>query len=78
MGSGCDVTLAADCHTTDDLDWEGVKIAAEQIVKHVNLVIRYSQYPDQAVRVFSHTEIADGGPTHLRSTTRTRPSPVIR
>lgn len=57
MGLGYDVTLAADCHTTDDRDWGGVSISGEQIVGHFNLAIRFSEYPGQIIRAVPHTEI---------------------
>lgn len=57
MGIGYDVALVSDCHTTDDFDWDGVKLSAEQIVGHLNLAIRYSDYPGQVIRAIPHTEI---------------------
>jgi nicotinamidase-related amidase len=57
MGLGYDVTLVSDCHTTDDFDWDGVRVSAEQLVGHFNLAIRYSEYPGQVIRAVPHTEI---------------------
>jgi nicotinamidase-related amidase len=51
MGLGYDVTLVADCHTTDDFDWDGVQVSAEQLIGHFNLAIRYSEYPGQRIAV---------------------------
>jgi len=34
-----------------------VKLSAEQIVGHLNLAIRYSDYPGQVIRAIPHTEI---------------------
>lgn len=57
MGLGYDVTLVSDCHTTNDFDWEGVQISAEQLIGHFNLAIRYSEHPGQVIRAVPHTEI---------------------
>lgn len=57
MGLGYDVTLVSDCHTTDDFDWEGVQVSAEQLIGHFNLAIRYSEHPGQVIRALPHTEI---------------------
>ena len=57
MGLGYDVTLVSDCHTTNDFDWEGVQVSAEQLIGHFNLAIRYSEHPGQVIRALPHTEI---------------------
>lgn len=57
MGLGYDMTLVADCHTTNDFDWDGVSVRAEQIIGHFNLAIRYTDYPGQIVRVLPQAEI---------------------
>jgi nicotinamidase-related amidase len=56
MGLGYDITLAADCHTTDDFDWDGVSVTAEQLIGHLNLAIKYTEYPGQRIAVVPHTE----------------------
>jgi nicotinamidase-related amidase len=66
MGLGYDVTLASDCHTTDDFDWEGVQVSAEQLVGHFNLAIRYSEYPGQRIAVLPQAEIALRHPAAAR------------
>ncbi len=57
MGLGYDVTLVSDCHTTNDFDWDGVQLSAEQIIGHFNLAIKSSGRPGQVIRVVPHTEI---------------------
>lgn len=57
MGLGYDMTLVSDCHTTNDFDWDGVKVSAEQIIGHFNVAIRYTEYPGQVVRAVPHTEL---------------------
>jgi nicotinamidase-related amidase len=57
MGLGYDVTLVSDCHTTNDCVWGEVNIPGEQIVKHFNLAIQWSEYPGQRIEVRPHTEI---------------------
>jgi nicotinamidase-related amidase len=57
MGLGYDVTLASDCHTTDDFAWDGVAIEAKQIVGHFNLAIKYSEYPGQRIAVLPEAEV---------------------
>ncbi len=58
MGLGYDVTLVSDCHTTNDCVWGEVNVTGEQIVKHFNLAIQFSEYPGQLVRVVPHTDVA--------------------
>lgn len=60
MGLGYDVTLVADCHTTDDRAWDGVVLTGEQIVKHLNMAITYSAYPGQRIAVLPHTQVEWG------------------
>lgn len=57
MGLGYDVTLAGDCHTTDDIAWDGLSITGEQQVKYFNLAIRFSEYPGQNIEVLPQSEI---------------------
>jgi nicotinamidase-related amidase len=66
MGLGYDVTLAADCHTTNDFDWDGVSVTAEQIVGHFNLAIRYTAYPGQRIEVLPQADIALRRPAVIR------------
>jgi hypothetical protein len=66
MGLGYDVTLASDCHTTDDFDWEGVQVSAEQLIGHFNLAIRYTEYPGQRIAVLPQAEIALRHPAAAR------------
>lgn len=57
MGLGYDVTLVSDCHTTDDKAWDGMSITGEQIVKHFNLAIQFTEYPGQIVQVLPHADV---------------------
>jgi nicotinamidase-related amidase len=55
---GYDVTLVADCHTTDDRALEGVTtITGEQIVAHTNMYVPYTLYPGQASSISSHDDV---------------------
>lgn len=51
---GYDVTLVSDCHTTEDVEHDGVAIGAEQIVAHTNLYMSTLRYPGQLFRVDTH------------------------
>lgn len=66
MGLGYDVTLAADCHTTDDRSWDGVTLTGEQIVMHFNLAIRFTEYPNQRIAVLPQAEIELRRPVPMR------------
>jgi nicotinamidase-related amidase len=54
---GYDVTLAADCHTTTDVEHDGVRITAAQIVAHTNLWLSTLRYPDQSFAVTPHSRL---------------------
>jgi nicotinamidase-related amidase len=51
---GYDVTLAGDCHTTTDADYDGVTIEARQIVAHTNYYFAGLRYPGQRFDVAAH------------------------
>ena len=53
-GEGYDVTLLRDCHTTEDGEFDGVKITAEQIVAHTNRYMSRWRYPGQTIGIAAH------------------------
>jgi len=55
---GYDVTLAADCHTTDDRAFHGVTISGEQIVTHMNMCALYTVYPERTSTIAPHNDVA--------------------
>lgn len=55
---GYDVTLAGDCHTTTDVDHDGVTIGARQIVAHTNYYFAGLRYPGQRFDVARHDAVA--------------------
>jgi nicotinamidase-related amidase len=55
---GYDVTLVADCHTTDDRAFDDMTISAEQIVAHTNMYAQYTSYPGRRSRVVSQEDVA--------------------
>ncbi|GAA0448608.1 isochorismatase [Paractinoplanes deccanensis] len=55
---GYDVTLVADCHTTEDAEHDGVRIGAAQIVAHNNLWLSTLRYPGQSFATVKHDEVA--------------------
>ena len=64
---GYDVTLVSDCHTTQDVEFDGVLIGAAQIVAHTNLYMSTLRYPGQSVGVAAHHLVDFGAriPPHL-------------
>jgi len=62
MAEGYDLTLVSDAHTTDDLDFGGVVLSAEQIVGYTNLCLQFTPYPGQDIRVAPHDTVAFGVP----------------
>lgn len=60
LAEGYDVTLVADCHTTDDRAFNGVAISGEQIVAHMNLYAQFTVYPDRVPIVASHDAVVLG------------------
>ncbi len=48
-GEGYDVTLVADAHTTESIDWDGIQIEAESMVNDLNLAMQFLEWPDQKV-----------------------------
>lgn len=62
MAEGYDLTLVADAHTTDDLDWDGVTLSAEQIVGYTNLCLGFTTYPGQEIQAVRHDAVAFAAP----------------
>ena len=54
---GYDVVLVGDAHTTTDTEWEGVTIAAEQIVAHTNRYFAGLRYPGQEFAVATAADV---------------------
>jgi len=54
---GYDLVLVGDCHTTEDVEFDGVRIGAEQIVAHTNLYMSGLRYPDQRFGVETHDRV---------------------
>ena len=57
ISEGWQVTLVGDCHTTEDCEWDGGGLPAEQIVKHMNASIGHLEYPGRVVEVVPHDEV---------------------
>jgi len=51
---GYDVTLVQDCHTTEDAEFDGIRITGQQIIAHTNLYLRGLIYPGQTVGIARH------------------------
>lgn len=62
MAEGYDLTLVADAHTTDDLDYGGVVLSAEQIIGYTNLCVQSTPYPGQDIRVTAHDAVTFDAP----------------
>lgn len=58
LAEGYDLTLVSDAHTTDDLDYQGVTLTAEQIVGYTNLSMQFTNYPGQETRVTPHDTVS--------------------
>lgn len=48
-GEGYDVTLVADAHTTESIDWDGIQLEAESMVNDLNLTMQFLEWPNQKV-----------------------------
>lgn len=57
IADGYGVTLVSDCHTTSEREFEGVEIAAQQIVAHVNASTPYIAYPGRAPKLATQAEL---------------------
>ena len=56
---GYNLTMAADAHTTADMDFEnGGSVSAEQIINELNTVMNWVGYPGVKSRSFPSTEIS--------------------
>lgn len=62
LAEGYDMTLAGDCHTTNDLQWGDVDVKAKDVIAHTNLVFQFAQYPDRESRVVSHDTVSFPAP----------------
>lgn len=68
LAEGYDLTLVADAHTTDDLDYDGVQLSAAQIIGYTNLCLQFTTYPEQESRVVPHDAVAFTTPTDVQET----------
>ena len=50
LDRGYDVTLVADAHTTDDIEWNGVSVSAEKVVEEANLTLGWYDLPGRQCR----------------------------
>lgn len=57
---GYSVTLVGDAHTTEDTEWDGVPIAAEQIIAHTNRYFAGLRYPGARFAVEPHETVSLG------------------
>ncbi len=48
-GEGYDVTLVADAHTTESIDWDGIQLEAESMINDLNLTMQFLEWPNQKV-----------------------------
>jgi nicotinamidase-related amidase len=58
---GYDVTVVQDCHTTDDTEFDGVKVTGEQIVAHTNKYFQWLTYPGQTFGIATHDKVTLSG-----------------
>ena len=54
---GYDVTISADAHTTNEIDWNGVQISANQIIDELNLTLSDYCPPGRRVNVLTTKEL---------------------
>jgi len=62
LAEGYDMTLVGDCHTTNDLDYNGVSVRAEDIIGHTNLVYQFASYPNRTAGVATHDSVSFAAP----------------
>lgn len=48
-GEGFDVTLVADAHTTEDIEWGDVDLKAKSMIDDLNLTLQFIDWPEQNV-----------------------------
>jgi nicotinamidase-related amidase len=58
MSEGWQVTLVGDCHTTEDSEWDGGGMPAEEVVKHMNASVQYLEYPGRVVEVVPQEDVS--------------------
>ncbi len=58
LAEGYDMTLVADCHTTDDRGFDGVNISAGQLVVHINFCMQFVSYPDRVSGIAPHDVVS--------------------
>jgi nicotinamidase-related amidase len=58
VAEGYDVTLVSDAHTTDDKEYQGVRITGEQLVAHTNLYMSTLRAPRQILAVTPHDQVS--------------------
>lgn len=66
LAEGYDLTLVSDAHTTDDVDWDGVSLTAQQIVGYTNLYMQFTAYPGQETRVIPHDAVTFPAPANTQ------------
>lgn len=54
---GYDVTVAEGAHTTNEIDWNGVRVPAESIISELNLTLSEYRLPERTVVVRAASEI---------------------
>ena len=54
---GYDVTVAAGAHTTNEIDWAGVRVPAENIISELNLTLSEYRLPGRTVVVRDTAQI---------------------
>ena len=58
-GEGYDVTLVADAHTTESIDWDGIQLEAESMINDLNLTMQFLEWPNQKVTSMDTAAVLD-------------------
>lgn len=56
---GYDVTIAEGAHTTNEINWDGIRVPAENIINELNLTLSEYHLPNRTVVVRSVAQIID-------------------
>jgi nicotinamidase-related amidase len=62
LAEGYDLVLVGDCHTTNDLDYNGISVRAEDIIAHTNIVFQFVNYPNRTADVATYDSVSFGMP----------------
>lgn len=57
IARGYDALLVSDAHTTNDAEWEGVRVSAEAIIAHTNMYWHWHRVPGRAGGTASAAEV---------------------